>query len=184
MTIIVATFGDISWYELAGQRAMPSARTQGCPVLRHHGESLHEARNTAAGHAQTEWLCYLDADDELSPGYIAAMSEASGDLRAPAVTWITEHSATDPVTLADRDIEVMNPCVIGTLIRRELFHDLGGFKDWPAWEDWDLFLRATRAGANIEHVPNAIYRAHVRPRSRNQSVTNPRDLMRRIKASA
>jgi hypothetical protein len=70
VTIIVATFGDISWYELAGQRAMPSARTQGCPVLRHHGESLHEARNTAAGHAQTEWLLSLKPANQNSERWL------------------------------------------------------------------------------------------------------------------
>lgn len=184
VTIVIATCGDPSWIDLAVSRALPSALAQRVPVVLNHGEALHTARNDAARACSTEWLCFLDADDALAPGYINAMAQASGDLRAPAVSWVSEHSETTPRTLADRDIEVMNPCVIGTLIRRDLFLDLGGFRDWPAWEDFCLFLRASRAGASIEHVPDAVYRAWVRPGSRNQSVRDPRALMRRIKEAA
>ena len=184
VTIIIATFGDTKWIELAHERALPSAMLQNVAVITHHGPTLHEARNEAAELATTEFLCFLDADDSLSPGYLFAMAEATGDLRAPAVSWVTEHSATKPVTLHTRDIEHMNPCVIGTLIRKDLFTTLGGFRDWPAWEDWDLFLRATRAGARIEHVPGAVYRAHMSPGSRNQSVQDAHRLHAMIKAAA
>lgn len=185
LTVIIATYGSPVWRDLALDRAAPSARTQAQTIIHHDpGRSIAKARNHAAAKATTRWLCFLDADDELAPGYMDAMDKASGDLRAPAVSWISEHSETTPVTLDSRDIEHMNPCVIGTLIRRELFLDLGGFKEWPAWEDWCLFLRAHRAGAVIEHVPDAVYRAHLRPRSRNQSVSNAHRLHRKIKAAA
>lgn len=165
-------------------RALPSALGQASEIVHTHAETLHEARNRGAEKATGEWLVMLDADDELAPGYVDAILAASGDLRAPAVSWVTDHSATAPRTLADRNIETMNPCVIGTAIRRELFLDLGGFRDWPAYEDWCLYLRATRSGAVIEHVADAVYRAWVTPHSRNQSVKNPRQLMAAIKAAA
>lgn len=182
MTIIIATYGDDSWRELANERAFPSALRQDVPVMRFHGSDLPRARNEAAARAHTEWLCFLDADDELEDGYIAALMAADGDLRAPAVAWTTGSSSTQPVTLHERDIiNGLNPCVIGTLIRRDLFADVGGFWEWPAYEDWCLFRRAALSGARIEHVPGAVYRAQIRPGSRNQSVKNPRQLMREIK---
>jgi len=184
VTICISTFGDESWKNLAMTRALPSALGQASEIVHTHAETLHEARNRGAEKATGEWLVMLDADDELAPGYVDAILAASGDLRAPAVSWVTDHSATDPRTLADRNIETMNPCVIGTAIRRELFLDLGGFRDWPAYEDWCLYLRATRSGAVIEHVPDAVYRAWVTPHSRNQSVKNPRQLMSQIRAAA
>ncbi len=184
VTICISTFGDESWKNLAMTRALPSALGQASEIVHTHAETLHEARNRGADKATGERLIFLDADDELAPGYVDAILAASGDLRAPAVSWVTDHSATAPRTLADRKIETMNPCVIGTAIRRELFLDLGGFKDWPAYEDWCLYLRATRSGAVIEHVPDAVYRAWVTPHSRNQSVRNPRQLMSRIRAAA
>lgn len=187
VTIVIATFGDDRWQRLAMSRAFPSAAAQGCDVLTSHGPSLHVARNRgAADAAKAEWLVFLDADDELAPGYVDALLAAGGDLRAPAVQYVhKDGTADEPVLLDDRDIERMNPCVIGTMIRRNVFLRLGGFQDWPAWEDWDLFLRAVRRErAVIEHVPEAVYRAHVSTDSRNHTVPDPRGLMRRIKASA
>ena len=86
-TVIVATHGDPKWITLARERAIPSAEKQGVAVLHYHGESLSEARNFAASQVDTEWLCFLDADDELAPGYFEAMDKATGDLRAPSVCY-------------------------------------------------------------------------------------------------
>lgn len=186
VTVIIATYGAGKWRRLAHERALPSALAQGCPVIIQHDPDaqLHEVRNRAAAQATSEWLVFLDADDELAPGYVEALGAASGDLRAPAVSWVTEHHATDPVTLADRDIERLNPCVIGTAIRRDLFTQVGGFADWPAWEDYALFLKAHRAGASLTHVPDAVYRVWMRPGSRNQTVEHPRRLLAQIQAAA
>lgn len=182
VTTIVATFGNQRvWVPLAEKAA---ASVDHGEVIRYHGKTLADARNTAARRATTEWLCFLDADDSLAPGYMEAMENATGDLRAPAISLVTGQSVTAPVTLEDRDIEELNPCVIGTLIRRELFMDLGGFKEWRAWEDWCLFLRAYRSGAIIEHIPNAVYRITVRPGSRNNTVKDGKRLHAQIKAEA
>lgn len=181
LTVIIATYGSSVWRDLALDRAAPSAVTQAQTIVHHdHGRSIAKARNHAAAKATTRWLCFLDADDELAPGYVDAMREARGDLRAPAVSWIKDGRETPPRTLDDRHIEQMNPCVIGTLIRRDLFTALGGFHEWQAWEDWALFLTAVRRGAKIEHVPAAVYRAHVRRGSRNRTVSNPAELHAQI----
>ncbi|MBK6580440.1 MAG: glycosyltransferase [Sandaracinaceae bacterium] len=50
-----------------------------------HGKTLAAARNIGAQAATTEWLVFLDADDELSEGYCDAILAADGDLRAPAL---------------------------------------------------------------------------------------------------
>jgi glycosyltransferase involved in cell wall biosynthesis len=170
VSVVVATFGDRSWCDLAGRRAVPSALAQTLApreVIPHHGTSLAQARNEAAAEATGEWLCFLDADDELDPGYLAAMTTATGDLRAPAVQYVHEDHEDPPVVFDDREIREMNPCVIGTLVRRDAFWTVGGFGEWPVYEDWALFLALALRGAVIEHVPDAVYRAHVREGSRN-----------------
>ena len=70
VTICVATFGDPTWQTLARTRAVPSAEAQGVPVVHVHGRTLHAARNAAVEQAQTEWVIHLDADDELTAGYV------------------------------------------------------------------------------------------------------------------
>lgn len=179
VTIIVATHGDEAFSQQASDRAIPSAiaQTVHAPVIAAHGAgTLAEARNHAAGLAASTWLVFLDGDDELAPDYIEHLARADGDLRAPAVSYVHQGRPDPPVTFADRDIAHLNPCVIGTAVRRELFLDVGGFHEEPVYEDWALWLRCVNAGATIEHVPAAVYYAHVNPGGRNNQDS---DLRRR-----
>lgn len=177
VTVIVATYGSDEWRDLGSDTALAHG------AAHWHGDTLAQARNAAAGAADTEWLVYLDADDELSGGYIDAMAAADGDLRAPALHLVYPDRIVVP-DLASRDIERTNPCCIGTAIRRDMFLAVGGFPELPGWEDWALFLRAYRRGATITHVPDAVYQAHVRQGSRNQTVPDAAALYQRIRATA
>lgn len=182
---MVATFGGDHWADAAREQAIPSAAALGVPVVAvHHPDgTIATARNAGAALAATEWLVFLDADDALEPGYVDAMARASGDLRAPAVRYV-ERGMVDvpaPLVFSDRNIDRINPCVIGTAIRRTMFDHVGGFWNERAWEDWSLFRRAWLAGAVLEHVPDAVYRAHVNPVGRNSTVSNPLGLSREIR---
>jgi len=179
VTVVVATFGGWSWVDLANERAIPSAKAQ-CPVVVHaHGETLHEARNAGLDQVATDWACFLDADDELEPGYFDAMAEGSADVRAPAVRYVgsTGRAAWpyvpkvpshDHVCGADC-LPVGNWLVVGSVVRTDLVRRVGGWESWPIYEDWDLWLRCYQVGATFEAVPQAIYRAHVRRDSRNRA---------------
>ena len=177
VTVIVGTYGDDHWRD---QGAATAAAHEAIHV---HGDTLAAARNTGAEWATREWLVFLDADDELSEGYCDAILAADGDLRAPALHLIYPDRVVIP-DLAKRDIERTNPCCIGTAIRRDLFLAIGGFPELDGWEDWAVYLRAVRRGAHLVHVPDAIYRATVRPGSRNQSVPDPSSLYAHIRATA
>jgi glycosyltransferase involved in cell wall biosynthesis len=184
VAVIVATFGDVEWEQRA-RRAVASAELEQPAELithHHHTGDLADARNAAAALASAEWLCFLDADDELEPGYLAALLAGSAELRAPAVRFVVDGAPelAAPMILDRRNIDRLNPCVIGTLIRRRLFHLAGGFWHERAWEDWSLFRRAHLLGASLEHYPAAVYRVHVSPAGRNNTVTNPNTLRREI----
>lgn len=49
-------------------------------ALKRAGLSLDQVR--------TEWVVYLDADDELEPGFLDWMADGTADLRAPAVRYV------------------------------------------------------------------------------------------------
>lgn len=187
ISVIVATYGDVHpWKALAKHRAIPSvcAQTvQPLELIREHGETLHGARNDAAARAQGAWVCFLDADDALDPGYLAAMTQAArveqttetGEavkpcaLLAPAVAYVRDGHAEEPRIL-DPGVPMteVNRCVIGTLVPRWLFEAIGGFRDWPMSEDWDAFLSCLEHGAEVVPVPDAVYRAWETPGSRNR----------------
>lgn len=184
-TVMVGTFG-LDFWKKKGMRAAAklSKKFPDIPVNHIHGDALHSVRNLLAAYADTEWLCFVDADDDLDENYFNAMEQGTGDLLAPRVLWIEDNMPAVPVSLADRDMEQSNQCVIGTLIRKELFEELGGFKDWRAWEDWALFLSAYRRGAQIEHIDDAVYIAYVNRKSRNNTVKNGHQLWLDIKAAS
>ncbi len=184
VTVIVATFGTDAWRISGELVAARVYRDHGVRAIASHAGSLAVARNAAVTPFGSEWLCFLDADDDLEPGYFDAMEASTGDLRAPAVRYCHhDQPDPDPIVFYDRDIRTVNPCVIGTLIRREMFLDVGRFWDERAWEDWSLFRRAWLVGAEIVHVPNAVYRVNVNPEGRNSTVDDPTRLHREIRRS-
>lgn len=190
ITVCIGTYGDPSWRKLAKERAVPSALTAIREVF--HGEVLHthmtdgtlaEVRNDIAGRANGDWLCFLDADDELAPDYLKAMgfawltgaiTEDWSPLLIPRVQYVWPGGRRDaPRFPAFREganadeISDGNWLVIGTLIRRDRFLEVGGFEEWPMYEDWALFARAWKAGAQLVQVPGAVYIAHRKPGTRN-----------------
>ena len=178
VTVCVATFGDKQWVDLAKERAIPSAKALGVPVFHHHGSDLIAARNFLGHVVLSEWLCFLDADDELEAGYFDAMEHSDADLRTPRVRYVRDRSFPTPRFprvaghvhgCTAECLDQGNWMVIGTLVRRDMFLAVGGFHDYPWSEDWDLWVRCCKAGATIEPIPGAVYRAHVRSDSRNRA---------------
>jgi hypothetical protein len=177
-TVVVGTYGTPAWERLARERAIPSAEAQGVPVVHVHGETLADARNRGLAQVATEFVVHLDADDELEPGYIATLAAGSADLRAPAVRyvhpgghtyrpWMPQVAGHKHACTADC-LSAGNWLVVGTAARAELLRSVGGWEEWPVYEDWSSWLRCWVAGATIEAVPEAVYRAYVRRDSRNR----------------
>lgn len=187
VTAVVATFGDPRWIRLGETFARPSIERQGFDetIVYHGGDSVADARNIAASGVTTEWICFVDADDMLEDGYLDAM-RATGQERGlltPNVRDVVDGVAGEARSLTYRNIDYVNPCVIGTLLRREVFDDVGGFWNERAWEDWSLFRRAWLLGENVIPVPDAVYRVFVNPTGRNATVDRPEILHRNIRRS-
>lgn len=178
ITVIVASYGDRDYWDGLAQRALDSIAyqtRQPDEVIRLHGTSLDQARNTAASQAKSDLLCFLDCDDELEVNYIQAMTEPGifpVEMRYPKVRYISESLVNksympDPVILPRRSLDRGNFMVIGTVIPREIFLRAEGFRDIRAYEDWDLWIRCWMLGAEPRLIPGAIYRAYRRKGSRN-----------------
>jgi GT2 family glycosyltransferase len=185
ITIAIATYGDQPWEDLAVTRAVPSAMAQDVPVVHVHNSTganatLHQARNRALELVHTEWVIHLDADDELEPGYVDAMRAGTADVRAPIVRYLhttgREHLWSPRVAghTHQCDAECLvagNWLIIGSMVRTQMVRRVGGWRDFAWSEDWDLWLRCHLAGATIESIPDAVYRAHVRLDSRNRGAS-------------
>lgn len=187
VTIVIATFGEQKWQDLANERAVPSTVRQTMPPTRCiyvHDETLAGARNKGAEQADTEWLIFLDADDELAPDYIEQMDRKTkmspgADIFVPAVQYVHPDHEDEPRMLGPFDLRTMNYIVIGAPVRKRVFDAVGGFWDERAWEDWSLWLRCEHLGAELVSAPRAVYRAYVNHISRNR-LQRPQQLRKEI----
>ncbi len=177
ISVIVATYGDLEWEILAQDRAVPTASDADQIVAWHEFDGTRASSlNFGASKATGDWLLFLDADDELAPGYLGAMRRALEQnphdgqvLLTPATVWVRKGPPGAPGFQKEVPLERGNWLVIGTLIQRSLFNEIGGFHEHPhGLEDWNLWARAVRAGATIVKVPDAVYIAHVNPQSKHR----------------
>ena len=171
--ILIATYGDEFWEQLAQERALPSAMIQGADEVRvsHVADGKrHQVRNTLAQLSESDWLVFLDADDHLAPGFVDALRAAApppgmAALLNPAVGHA--HRPHEHACFAPKELERGNYLIIGTAVPRELFLEVGGFWDWDGFEDWELWIRCTKAGAIVVQVPEAVYLIDSTERSRD-----------------
>lgn len=187
ISVIVGTFGDPSWLNIR-RPAIESVLEQTVqPVSIHalHTESLQTARNTGGFAASGEWLCFLDADDRLDRYYLEKMIEAIERNENRDVLIQPSHvnsiSAPDgeagvPSFHPPRNLRTGNHLLIGTLVKAEVFRAVGGFRDLPMYEDWDLWIRCVAQGSEIAAQPDAHYLVTVQ----NGRNSQPVDLQIRV----
>lgn len=181
-TIIVASYGDAKWNDLARERAWPSAEQQDAKaIFVYHADGTQAScRNAGAEAADTDYLVFLDADDELSPNYIRWMRGAAqkdpGALLTPMVCYVRGGIRARARFWPECDLRNGNWLIIGTAVPRDLFHAVGGFRDDPhGLEDWSLWARCVRHGARISRVHRAVYIAHVNKNSKHHQLREDKD---------
>jgi glycosyltransferase involved in cell wall biosynthesis len=158
ISVIVATFGDRKVWDQYAERALASINRQSRypdEVIRIHDIDLRTARNTGVEQSNSEFVVILDADDELDEFYLDAMLLAKGDLRYPRILKI----------YPDGSEEFGQGLCIGTMFRREDFLGVGGFGPEPILEDLALWTRMKKTA----YPSLSIYRAYIRPGSRNSN---------------
>ena len=133
------------------------------------------ARNVGARHASGEKLIFIDADDEVAPGYLREM--AAGLDRHDFVTSNFDHSALNPEWVRDAhgplwrdpadplgDHFGVMPSAGGSIgVTRQIFEAVGGFpEDFRRMQDIAFSWEVQSRGVVLHLVPDAIYRVRFR----------------------
>lgn len=191
VSVIVATFGSSEWEDRGNATARQlSTNLKPAPLevvgVHLSDGSLAQARNAAAAQARGTFLVFCDADDMLHHSYVDGVLNGWGKLRQPKTTYSSpdgqQHSAPAFIPPAPGgDLRKGNWLVIGTAVRRAMFEEVGGFDEYEAWEDWALWLKCFRAGAQIGKAPRAIYHiGPIKPGDRNQQTIGNKTLFDKI----
>lgn len=152
-------------------------------VLENTG-NVPKAFNTGLRKATTEFVLPFGADDVATPGFLELLLGPAwnADVVYPGMTVtdaelepIGDHYAAPFCGYRLQDA----PYISGaSLIRREKALEVGGFRNLPGLEDWDLWLRMYRAGARFKPCSEAklLYRRH--GNTRNDAVNGNEDVFR------
>jgi glycosyltransferase involved in cell wall biosynthesis len=135
---------------------------------------LYDAMNKGAAWASGEWLVFLQADDWLALGALAAWAAGiKANPGAQVVTgvperferragaWVERRSADD---IGGQELSVCNialgdPMLNARTIRKDAFHAAGGFSlDYPYCSDRDFLLQLHQHAARAVSVPEKVYR--------------------------
>ncbi len=171
--IVIGTFGSQEWKYRGDELASKIEREQEVSVLSVHGDTLATARNIGAKALKADWIVFLDADDDLAPGYVRHMllsvNSTDWDIVQPATIGLYPDGTmdTEATLIPKKDLISSNYIVIGAMCSYEKFDKVGGFRELEALEDWDLWRRMYIAGAKIGCCKSAVYIVGVNPSSRN-----------------
>lgn len=134
------------------------------------------ARNVGANAATGDMILFVDADDEVAPGYLDAMAaalrrhefvSAAFDSESLNASWVGGTRRKFQVTGLSDTFGFLPFAGGGGLgIRREVFDRVGGFDAtyWRSGEDIDFCWRVQLSGAELHFVPEATARIAWRSR--------------------
>jgi glycosyltransferase involved in cell wall biosynthesis len=191
VTICIATYGSPYWYQ-KGYECIGKIRETfpDTPSWFQHetDKTLAEVRNFMLNEIDTDYVIFLDADDSLHPDYLERMAEVQpATVTVPAVAYV-RNRVTGPAHIpkvpgcpcvgfcGPACLDRGNYVVIGAKASTAALRAVGGFREWPMYEDWDLWLRVANIGGSFVNCPRAIYYASFNENSRNRAPTQMQKL--------
>lgn len=173
------------------QRAVESIQAQTRPadelrvVCDIEAQGAAVTRNQAWREATSEWIAFLDDDDEWYPDHLALLCAAIDDETDLIYPWFDLPHGVDPLAVRVNDRYVSpyglefgeqhrwhiltegNFVPVTVLVRREMLERVNGFplpgtERWPHdhCEDWGCWQDMLRAGARFKHVPQRTWVWH------------------------
>ncbi|TQM64003.1 glycosyltransferase involved in cell wall biosynthesis [Humibacillus xanthopallidus] len=138
--------------------------------VRQENRGVSSARNVGVAAARSDWIAFLDQDDEWLPEKLALQLDlvAANPRAAFCCTgfdWVRPEGAVhgDPARLTYRGLLSTQSALLSSmLVAREDYEAVGGHDPLLVqMQDWDLFLRLTMGGRDPVMVPDRLVRYHL-----------------------
>lgn len=169
ITVITPTIlGRERQLERAGQSVLEQTLPASW-LIQHdtHRDGPAVVRNRMLAEVETEWVAFLDDDDELYPDHLKLCARMA-TLQSLDVVYPGYDCDSDPVNCFGIPFDASllkrrNFIPVTTLCRTEKVVDAGGFRNHPdehgnPCEDWGLWLSMLDRGAKFGHLPVKTWR--------------------------
>lgn len=133
----------------------------------HRRTGAAATKNRALSQVATEYVAFLDDDDEFLPEHLDTLRAYADSTDADVVYSIprvpgTNFVSTEPQYGKPFDAEVLRQrsfIQTTSLVRTELFKQAGGFQTPPGsdYDDWGAWLALLDLGAKFVHVPEVTF---------------------------
>jgi glycosyltransferase involved in cell wall biosynthesis len=146
---------------------------EGVVKVQQDNRGLAAARNAGVAASSGRYLMPLDADDLVSPDYLGKAVRA---LTAnPDLAYVSSYSRNfglfGGVYAAFGNVPALMPFLhtdgrCTTLFVRRAIEEVGGYdEELPAYEDWDLMIRLSKAGLEGDVIPEPLFHYRRHPKS-------------------
>lgn len=136
----------------------------------HAADGAAATRNRALVKVDTEWVAFVDDDDELYPEHLRSLARFAR-LSGADVVYPGYDADSDPVGMFGVPFDPLllrraNFVPVTVLARTDSVRAAGGFQSHPdangdPCEDWGLWLAMLDRGAKFAHLPRRTWRWHV-----------------------
>lgn len=147
-----------------GSKADPYHLIEDLPVLYiklQENRGLSAARNVGIASSSTNFILPLDADDELLPGSVEKLLQATGDIRFGNM--IVGGSRLVPnKNPTYEDFLKNNQIYTTSLFTYDGWEKLGGYWEERVYEDYDFWGRAAKNGFKFQYVDTDVYTHNIK----------------------
>jgi glycosyltransferase involved in cell wall biosynthesis len=151
-------------------------------LIHQENQGLAATRNIGIRESKGRYICCLDADDRLRPGFFEkAISVLDSN---PGIGIVTGHMSIfdgwDGICDFDKceipDELVKNQVIVPAVFRTEAWEKAGGFCESfsiSGIEDWDLWISILELGYKAHVIPEILYDYRDRPESMTKKMQKP-----------